>query len=731
MLSLYDSCSSSRVKEFFTRKEYSSQFILSKKKQEPAPDTQAGSDNDQDQDRTQAKKKRKMNNSAPDANMNCLDMGKVFVSPEGYKQFLTNFALDVTDCMRLPKTMDCGHCAFPRFYLNEIANSLDTVVRVWFEMDFFIQSFESYEDINNKFDNPDGFIAKVSRVLIGVLRSCFSKGNQMHISVIAEQSQGADTGKSITSNDVVIYKFGIHLKAVEIFVMTKHLLLLRCKLIDALDAEINLTDYKIVSKDPPTGAKRGVLEPATWSKVIDDNPIGRGKGLRLTGSFKVDPCSGCKGTKGRATCTLCNQKRIVHVDRYYWPRVWFYERLSKSPAVNVTEFFELTKSANTQQNFVCHGIDTNVLSLSKLMPLLSIKTNGHKLQHEDTGFEKPVFPRSNETCGFAPPHIPDGIAKYSSTKHTSSSNTCEKKDSTLFLTSAIEFRGQDAYFANAAIRKAMQRPLLISSIVHNNRTPQIQTDVQKQTTPGSKSTSSLNQPLKPIQVINDDVNIPVTAWERKLASNKLLTRIVDTYNKKQQQQHQQVDRPLSNAPTCPDISWDNLAIRLINAGMVNNELQKQSFYKLFPETTQTLSFLSTIQQMPYLLHVFVDPEKNESSRMCPIKGSSHETNNIYFQMILPFVTDIKINETNVQKDAEQTLFFVNAMINTYKMIELTGMFGWPLTVRCWCKACGNKNAHYIMPWENVLQLVEPILTRLLTALNVKKVKNSNAYIKEL
>lgn len=758
MLSIHNTYIESRVSTFLTKKQYNSQIIKTKTTKKKDAEPENTSDQEETVSCTPTSKKRKTTKPAAkslEANMNSLDKATVFVSGEGYQHFLSDFALDVVQALGAPKTTPQGHCSHPRFYFNEIATSLDTVVRVWFELDCYLQSYDQFQLINDQFDQPTGFVGKVSRVLIEVMRACFTNGDAMHISVIAEQSQGADVGHSIVSNDVVVYKFGLHLKVPEIFVKTRHLLLLRCKLIDALNSQVPLDQHKVVAKDPPPNGKRGVLDTAVWTKVIDDQPIGKGRGLRLPGSFKVDPCSGCKAIETKAKCSMCKGKRIVHIDRCYWPRAWFYAAPLTHP-INHTEFFELTKTSTDIHpigRFVHHSIDTSVMSFSQLLPLLSIKTNGHVIQQEEIGHEQAKFPRNNETIGFTPPTIHNGVASYSSAGSGASGSTTHNSnnttDATFYLSSVVEYRGVDAQFANAPIRAAMQRTMIFSAISYSDQHSQNQSVVSvsyvkkrgqlSQKTPMSSTQAPQTlympqtqpfMPSKPQRILSSIDTLPVSSWEGLLANNTLVQRILQEHKNQQntQEQHPPALASGEKKRTHDTLSWSNLSIRVMNAGMVHNNITKQSFYALFPESNQTSMFLASIENMHYLLHVFLDPEKNDSSRFCPLKSAMHSANNIYFQMVLPFVTDLHIADKNMLEEARRTLDLVNAMLHPQRMLALTGLLGWPITVRCWHKGCHGKYAHYVMPWEHVLKIVEPMVQRLFKAMNVQKNKNSNIYI---
>jgi hypothetical protein len=326
------------------------------------------------------KKKKKSTTSGGGSNLKpnvlCFDGGCVHISDEGYQYFLKAYASDLLTRFTNEKNTEFNNYHYPNFYFNEIATKADEVVRVWFELDLYVKLDDYTKQFEHQIDvTPNGLVWKISQTLIQVLRSCFSNGDQMHISVIVECPNGKEKYQSREINRLLIVKYGLHLKVPEIFVKTSHLAILRCAFIEALEG-IDLNNYGIVDKEHPPEMAQKVLNAATWTQVIDESPIGAGRGLRIVGSHKTNPCETCGKLKTKqSSCEMCKGLKKVHQDRYYWPEVWFYEGIANPlSALNVTEWMgEDIKKCNAGQMYTYMIHDHELIR--KLIYLTSIKTN--------------------------------------------------------------------------------------------------------------------------------------------------------------------------------------------------------------------------------------------------------------------------------------------------------------------------------------------------------------------
>ena len=141
-----------------------------------------------------------------------------------------------------------------------------------------------------------------------------------------------------------------------------------------------------------------------------------------------------------------------------------------------------------------------------------------------------------------------------------------------------------------------------------------------------------------------------------------------------------------------------------------------------PIIVKQSALVGQMMEMPYILNIFLIPNKNEASKHCPIANKAHESNNIYFQFLFPVMTH---KVPDMPGKYITWTAHVLEMLSRGTMQDFARLGGWPIMVRCFRDACTKKCAFYTVEWSHVMQLIEPMASRMLNDNNY----HFNAHLK--
>jgi hypothetical protein len=341
--------------------------------------------------------------------------------------------------------------------------------------------------------------------------------------------------------------------------------------------------------------------------------------------------------------------------------------------------------------------------------------------------EHPKNPRRQETIGFTVPKIEKG-KKYFSNKVRKAIENIDNPNAgeeDFYLTTPLVFREEEAKFMDEHVQKAMTIIALSSSMVY----------IAPNHCERFNVISATGQPLygsgmvtkRPKRILPDAHSLPVAKWQvefnkdpfRQKIENELLLLGMSSTNPAAAVASITATNPATGCDGNNN-AWSELSIRLIKGGMIENSSAIKSMFDHLPNDPQLRSFISKVKNMPYVLQIQMDSEKNDSGHMCPFVAGRHEQNNIYFHLYLPITTQTSVNGKSMEAYIEPTINFINAII-TKTISRATGFSGWFMVVRCWCQRCAKKTAFYKISWEAILLLVQPMVSHMLA--NCKCTKN--------
>jgi len=166
------------------------------------------------------------------------------------------------------------------------------------------------------------------------------------------------------------------------------------------------------------------------------------------------------------------------------------------------------------------------------------------------------------------------------------------------------------------------------------------------------------------------------------------------------------------------IPWKEIRIQSITSGMIlSNHTSVKIFLDQAPKPVTLSPLCKKMMEMPHVLLLYLAPLKNEASRMCPVAAKEHESNNIYFQFLFPVLSHC-LNEQD--KNFVAWTAQVLRILREGSMASFARLKGWPIMVRCFRDACSKSSRFYLVRWNHVLHLLEPMVYRMLHDQNYRK-----------